>query len=206
VHQALLRVKGLKKGEIVGARETPDQASPDEVVLATLPHLSPIVQVMVQVQILCGCRPQDIVEMKAADIDTRGSIWEYRPARYKTDHLNEDDDPDLDRVVYLGPRAQETLETVLAANPQEFLFSPKQAKSDEPRKEDSLARLHSGPLTYAIKLARKKQVPKTTASRPLRPGILPQGHPSRLRQGSRAGLASPSAAPHQIDGIRRHFE
>jgi hypothetical protein len=33
-------------------------------------------------------------------------IWEYHPGRYKTEHHNNTDDPDQERTLFLGPRAQ----------------------------------------------------------------------------------------------------
>jgi hypothetical protein len=42
--------------------------------------------------------------MRTIDINTAGAIWEYQPWRHKTEHH------ERERVVPLGPRAQEVLE------------------------------------------------------------------------------------------------
>jgi integrase len=84
---------------------------------------------MVEVQHLCGCRPQDVVLMRRIDFDTHGPVWGYRPSRHKTEHLNEDDDPDLERVIFLGPRAQEVLRPFLDRAPDAYLFSPHEAEA-----------------------------------------------------------------------------
>ena len=51
-------------------------------------------------------------------------MWEYRPRRHKTEHHNDGGDPDLDRVVYLGPRCQAILKPLLPDDPEEYVFSP----------------------------------------------------------------------------------
>jgi integrase len=122
VHQALLRVEGLKKGK-GQAREKPRvKPVPDAWVDAVLPHLPAAVRAMVEVQRLSGARPQDVVGMRPVDIDTTGPVWEYRPQRYKTEHHN--DGADRDRVVFLGPRAQAVLKPHLPLNVTDFVFSP----------------------------------------------------------------------------------
>ena len=133
VHQALLRVRGLKKGK-GQAREKPRVGPvPPALVDAVLPLVPPAVRTMIEVQRLCGCRPQDVVGLRALDIDMTGPVWEYRPRRYKTEHHNDDDDPDRERVVYLGPRAQALLKPYLTLNLADYLFSPR--RSEEQRRE-----------------------------------------------------------------------
>jgi integrase len=130
VHQALLRVKGLAKGR-GGAREKPRvKPVPRALVDATLPHLPPVVRVMVEVQYLCGGRPQDVLGMRACDIDMTGAIWEYQPARHKTQHHADDDSPDRERIVFLGPKAQTLLNPFLTLNLTDYLFSPKRSESE----------------------------------------------------------------------------
>jgi integrase len=131
VHAALLRVKGLRKGK-GQAREKPRvrHVAPT-IVEATLPHLPAMVRAMVQVQRLCGGRPQDIVEMRPIDIDMSANVWEYRPCRYKTEHHNEDNLPERERVVFLGPHAQAIIKPLLPLNLEAHVFSP--ARSEEER-------------------------------------------------------------------------
>ncbi len=130
VHQALLRVKGLKKGKHQ-AREKP-RIKPvlDAFVEAALPHVPPVVRTMIEVQRLCGGRPQDIVEMRAIDIDMTGPVWEYRPQRYKTEHHNDDNSPDRERIVFLGPKAQALLKPYLSLNVTDYLFSPAHSEKE----------------------------------------------------------------------------
>jgi hypothetical protein len=79
VHAALLCVKGLKKGKSHAREKQRVRPVPDAHVNATLPLLPPSVRTMVEVHQLCGGRPQDIVGMRAVDIDMSGPVWEYRP-------------------------------------------------------------------------------------------------------------------------------
>lgn len=138
VHASLLRVKGLKRGKS-DAREWPRvRPVPAEHVDAVLPLLPRAVRAMVEVQRLCGGRPQDVVGLRGGDIDRSGPVWEYRPRRYKTEHRNDDADPDRERVVFLGPRVQAVLRPFLAEEAEGHLFSPvrsEQERNDKRRRE-----------------------------------------------------------------------
>jgi integrase len=128
VHLALLRVKGLKKGKD-RAREKP-RVKPvaDAYVEAVLPLLPPTVRTMIEVQRLCGGRPQDVVQLRAIDIDMTGPVWEYHPPRYKTEHHHDADGPDRERIVFLGPKAQALLKPYLTLNVTDYLFTPKRSE------------------------------------------------------------------------------
>ncbi|WP_157370016.1 site-specific integrase [Zavarzinella formosa] len=67
--------------------------------------------------------------MRAADIDRTKDVWEYRPPRFKTEHHNEDDVPDRDRLIFIGPVCQLILAPYLAGNPASYLFAPTTAES-----------------------------------------------------------------------------
>jgi integrase len=69
--------------------------------------------------------------MLPVDIDMTGAVWEYRPARYKTEHHNDDDDPDRERVVFIGPRAQAVIRPWLPLAVDAHVFRP--AVSEELR-------------------------------------------------------------------------
>jgi len=126
VHAALLRVRGLKKGK-GGAREKPRiRPVKKEHVEIVLPRVPATVRAMIEVQRLCGGRPQDVVQMRAADIDMTGTVWEFRPRRFKTEHY--DDEASPDRVVWLGPRVQQLLKAFFTSDPEDFLFSPRRSE------------------------------------------------------------------------------
>jgi integrase len=63
------------------ARETDRvRPVPDGILAATLPHLSRHVRAMVDLQLLTGARPGEIVSMRTCDINRAGEIWVLTPA------------------------------------------------------------------------------------------------------------------------------
>ena len=54
-------------------------------------------------------------------IRDRGKTWEYRPAYHKTAYRGHE------RIIHIGPQAQEVLKPWLRMNLQEFLFQPAEA-------------------------------------------------------------------------------
>jgi integrase len=123
IHSALMRVEGLRKGKGQGREKPRIKPVAPAVVEETLPHLPPVVQAMVQVQRLTGMRPQEVCGMRPVDIDMTDAIWEYRPSRYKTEHRH-DDEPDHERIVFIGPKAQAILKPFLPLNVEAHIFSP----------------------------------------------------------------------------------
>ena len=57
-----------------GREKPPIAPVADEIVEATLPHLTPLVADMVRFQRLTGCRPGELVKMRHEDIDRTGSL------------------------------------------------------------------------------------------------------------------------------------
>jgi integrase len=112
IYQALTAVTGLRKGRS-GARET-DKILPvaDDVVDATLLYLHEVVADTVRLQRLAGMRPAEVCIMRPCDIDRSNEVWVYTPQFHKTDYA------DKDRVIALGPRAQEVLRRYLARDHQ----------------------------------------------------------------------------------------
>ena len=76
------------------------------------------------VQLVTGMRPGEVVLMRACDIDMSGKTWEYRPESHKTEHHG------IERVIFLGPRAQTIARPFLKRDLQAHLFSPKDALAD----------------------------------------------------------------------------
>jgi integrase len=123
VHQALRRVKGLRKGRS-NARETaPVEPVAEESIRAILPHLSPQVAAMIQLQHLCGARPQEVVSIRPGEVDTSGEVWLYQPRHHKTEHF------DRRKVIMLGPRAQEVLRPWLERGTEAYCFVPAEASA-----------------------------------------------------------------------------
>ena len=67
--------------------------------------------------------------MRGCDLDTSGRIWEYRPASHKTEHHG------IDRVIFIGPKAQAIIKPFLGTKLESFLFSPRQAIEEKRKRE-----------------------------------------------------------------------
>jgi integrase len=119
VYEALRTVPGLQRGRCE-AREAPAvRPAPNDHVNATLPHMPAPVRAMVEVQRLTGCRPGEVMVMRAIDLTMSGPVWTYRPAGHKNEHRG------LDRVIFLGPLAQEVIKPFLTTNLEAYLFCPR---------------------------------------------------------------------------------
>lgn len=118
----LRSLPGLKKGKTQAPEQTKKRTVSDDVVEATLPHLSPTVAAMVRFQRLTGCRPQDVCRLNAAEIDRTGVVWVFRPNRHKGDWRG------LSREVYIGPQAQAVIAPRIAGREDAAaVFSPRAA-------------------------------------------------------------------------------
>ena len=119
VYEAVRTVPGLRRSQ-GGVREAePVEPAPEEHVQATLPFLPSPVRAMVELQRLTGCRPGEVMVMRAIDLTMTGPTWIYRPARHKNQHRG------LDRIIFLGPQAQEVVRPFLTTNLEAYLFSPR---------------------------------------------------------------------------------
>ncbi len=124
VHQALQAVPGLKKGRTVAHEPAPVGPVGGAEMEAVLPFVARQVAAMIRLQWLTGMRPQEVVQMRMADIDRAGRVWIYRPQDHKVEHH------DMERVIPLGPQAQEVLRAFLTLDPTAPMFSPKAAEAD----------------------------------------------------------------------------
>ena len=62
--------------------------------------------------------------MRMCNLDMNGKVWLYTPQSHKTAYLGKN------RLIPLGPKAQEVLRPVLKLDPQAFLFSPSEAEHE----------------------------------------------------------------------------
>jgi integrase len=116
---ALEMVDGLAKGRGAARETEPVRPVAIETVRATLQWLSPTVGAMVQVQLLCAMRPQDVCGMTTGAVDRTGDIWLYRPAKHKGAHRGQL------LVKAIPVPAQKLLEPFLRPDePDAPLFSP----------------------------------------------------------------------------------
>jgi integrase len=124
VYQALQTVKALKAGRSAARETAPVKPVPEEVVRATLPFLPAQVAAMVQLQLLTGARPGEIIAIRPIDVDrSHEDGWTYTPASHKTEHH------DKLRIIVFGPRAQAILRPWLDRGPHAYCFSPAEAEA-----------------------------------------------------------------------------
>lgn len=148
VVQALDAVPGLRKGRTL-ARE-PEAIGPVAIddVKATLPLLSPVLQAMVNLQLLSGCRPGEICSLRPCDVERCEGAWRYCPFSHKTEHRG------IERQIFFGPRAQKILLPFLdGREPETFCFQPLEAE-----KQRSACRrtFRKGPLTPSQRARKPK--------------------------------------------------
>jgi integrase len=168
VHHGLKAVDGLRKGRTDVRESQPVKPVPDAFVDAIMPFVNRQVRAMVELQRLTGMRPGEVVIMRTGDLNTTGSIWEYRPGSHKTEHHEKE------RVIFIGPKAQAVLKPWLKADLSAYLFSPKEALDErsialrkerktrvQPSQENRRKRNpkhapgdHYTPLSYALAIDR----------------------------------------------------
>ena len=126
IHQNLRAVASLRRGKTT-ARETEKvKPVPSERIDQTLPHAPPMIQAMVRLQLLIGCRPAEVCLLRPMDLDrSNPACWLYRPGsdqgplgEHKTAHHGHE------RMIFIGPRAQEILLPYLGAKPDAYCFCP----------------------------------------------------------------------------------
>jgi integrase len=144
VVNALGCVDGLREGRS-NARETePVGVVPDDVVAATLPHLSSVVRSMVEFQRLTGCRPGEVCYLRPCDVDRSGEVWVYFPGSHKTQHRGRD------RRIFIGPKAQAILRPFLLRAADSFCFSPQDVTSRRAGRRPPGARYTTNSYRYAV--------------------------------------------------------
>jgi integrase len=184
VHQALGAVRGLQKGRSAAREPKPVRPAPEAGVEAVRPHVARQVWAMIELQRLTGMRPGEVCRMRGSDLDTSGPVWTYTPAVQKTEHH------ELERTIYLGPRAQAVLRPWLRPDASAYLFSPREAV------EERLAerrRRRRTPMTPSQRARAKKRHPGRT------PGEMytPRTYHHAVRYGcDRAGV--PAWHPNQL--------
>ena len=103
VHQTLKCVDPLKRGRVDAPEAAPIKPLEMSVVEATVKQLTPVVRDMVELQLLLGCRPGEIVKLTPAMVDRSGDVWKITLAENNTAYRG------LERTIYVGPKAQAIL-------------------------------------------------------------------------------------------------
>jgi integrase len=118
----LAAVAALEKGRGDAREKPPVGPVPDDHVEAVLARVNPVVGAMIRLQRLTGMRPQEVVFLRPGDVDRSDpGCWVYRPGSHKTEHHGRE------RVVFIGPRAQEILRPWLDRDVDAYCFVPAEA-------------------------------------------------------------------------------
>jgi len=128
---ALKSLAGLKKGRTTARESQGVTCVDDAVVDATVPYLPDVVADMVRLQRLTGARPGEICSLRPCDLDRSADVWLYRPCEHKTEHHQKE------RVIVIGPKAQQILKPYLLRHNKAFCFSP--ADSERKRRAKAAA-------------------------------------------------------------------
>jgi integrase len=122
VYQGLMAVQGLARGRHPKARERePIRPVEERHIWAVHAVVPTQVAAMIEVQLLSGMRPGEVVLLRACDLDRSGDVWVYRPESHKREHHG------LQRTIALGPKAQAVLRCWLREDcPGEYLFRPRE--------------------------------------------------------------------------------
>jgi integrase len=112
-------MRGLPIGR-AGVRESESVvAVPWSMVEPVLLHLPTPLRACVELQWWSGMRPSEALTLRTCDIDRHEKVWAYRPEQHKGRWRGKE------RVVRLGPKAQDLLRPLLKADPKAFLISPR---------------------------------------------------------------------------------
>lgn len=182
--EALKTVEGLQAGRTEAPETEPVRPVPDAFVEVILPHVSRPVAAMIELQRLTGMRPGEVCVMRAADIDTSGPTWLYRPHYHKLSYRG------AERVIPLGPRCQEIIRGFLVPEVSAYLFSPKRAMAERAVQRRAARKTKVQPSQVHRRVRKAKRAPGDrygTASygRAIRKGCeaarVPSWGPNRLR-------------------------
>jgi integrase len=150
VWHALRAVRAIRRGTPHVRETEPVRPVPQAWIEATLPHVPPPVAAMVRLQLLTAMRPGEACVMRAADIDTGGRVWVYRPAKHKSSHHGRS------REIYIGPQAQAIIRPWLKLDTQAYLFSPADAEAQRAAARRAARKTPLWP-SHARRLAAKKK-------------------------------------------------
>jgi len=207
LYEAVRTVPGLRFGRSAARETEPVGPVADEAVSAILPHVAPQIATMIELQRLTGMRPGEVVVMRPCDLDRSTPVWTYAPADHKNRWRGHQ------RIVPLGPKAQQMLSEFLDRKAEAFLFSPAEAEAwrrshrVDPRNSDRKTKIY--PCEVRARAARRVAAQRRTPKRPKGPrydvdsyrraisyGIAKANR--LLRKANPAAMLIPHWHPHQL--------
>lgn len=156
LHHRLICVKGLYRGQDNCLEAPPVTPASIDAIKELLPHLSPTVAAMLQVQFYCGMRAGEVCLMRACDIDMSGAVWLYRPHRHKTQWRGHAQVKAIPKV------AQAIIKRHLRPDREAYLFSPADAAAWHVEQQERKPRTTK---RYPCEVRRVKQQARSRARR-----------------------------------------
>ena len=102
-----------------------------------------------------GVSPKSLFQPASCDVETSGDVWSYRPESHKTQHHGRE------RVIFIGPQAQDVLRPYLLRDKSDYCFSP--ADSERSRR-DAMHSARTTPLSCGNRPGTNRKLrPKRTA-------------------------------------------
>jgi integrase len=154
ISQGLSTVEGLRKGRSKAPDGRTVGTVGDHILDAVMKFLPPMLRAMVKLHNITGMRSGELCIMRTGDIETSadGAPWLYRPQKHKTMNRNHQ------RVVPLGPQAQEIIKPYLRNDLNALLFSPVEVQKQRNAQKRALRKTPVQPS----QICRKKNNPKKT--------------------------------------------
>lgn len=131
VHESCKDFPRLEKGRSNAVEGQPVLAVPDDRIMAIRPHVPRQIWAMICLQLQTGMRPGEVRTLRMQDLDVSDpDLWEYIPARHKTEHHGRE------RRVFLNRSAQAVLRSgdFIADDSTAYLFSPHEAYKESQAK------------------------------------------------------------------------
>ena len=128
-----------------GHDNPPIQSADPAIVEEVCRYLRPRIKMLVQLQLLTGARPGELLGLKPIDIDTRKEIWKVELKKHKNLHHNKK------RTLYFGAQAQPILTEVMSGRPMDaYLWD---ARDSERWRSEGAARLSTNAYALAVRRA-----------------------------------------------------
>ena len=192
IYHALRTVEGLRKGRTKAREPKPVMPVEESLVEATLPYLPKIVADMVRFERLTGCRPGEVCQLRPGDIDRSREVWAYRPGSHKTEHH------DRERVIFIGPQAQEVILPYLLRDAAAYCFSPAESMQEmrDSRRTARKTPIHYGNRPGTNRKIRPQRTPKLrytkdSYARAIRRGV-DKANMAILEEARKASVANPA--------------
>jgi integrase len=104
-------VEGLRAGQSNARESEPVRPVPEADIEAIREFVPATVWNAIQLQLLCACRPSELLQLKTTDLDRTKAVWSATLQKHKTMRTGKP------RVLFFGPRAQEILKDILQRRP-----------------------------------------------------------------------------------------